>query len=186
MPWFWLNFSSKPRQCCFLEEKSLNKKIGELATSIASIPEHVKKLELSQNMLRKNNNFLSERIENLEQYGTRCNLRIYCIPLEGKETSNNIRDKISEIKSNANIDIPDYVIDRAHRVGKVVTTEGGVRKQVVIVRFNNFPTRTTFYKARKDTNVGVSLHLTKDRLNLLEEARNKVASLTFVKFVYAE
>ena len=85
------------------------------------------------------------------------------------------------MKSNVNIDIPDYVIDRAHCVGKVVTTEGGVRKQAAIVRFNNFRTRTTFYKARKDTNVGVSLDL-----NLLEEARNKVANLTFVKFVYAD
>ena len=132
----------------FKKSKDINK-IGELATSITSIQEHVKKLELSQKMLRKNNNFLSERIGNLEQYGRGCNLRIYDIPLEGKETSDNIRDKILEIKSNANIDIPDYVIDRAHRVGKVVTTEGGVRKQVVIVRFNNFRTRTIFIKPQK-------------------------------------
>ena len=76
------------------------------------------------------------------------------------------------------------MIDRAHRGGKVKTTEGGVRKQVVIVRFNNFRIITIFYKAIKDTNVGVSLDLTKDRLNLLEESRNKVANLTFVKFVY--
>ena len=78
------------------------------------------------------------------------------------------------------------MIDRAHRVGKVVTTQGGVRKQVVIVRFNNFHIRTIFYKARKDMNVSVSLDLAKDRLNLLEEARNKVGNLTFVKFVYAD
>ena len=78
------------------------------------------------------------------------------------------------------------MIDCAHCVGKVVITEGSVRKQAVIVRFNNFRIRTIFYKARKDRNVGVSLDLTKDRLNLLEEARNKVANLTFVKFVYAD
>ena len=171
----------------FFEKKSKDiNKIGELATSISAIQKHVKKLELSENMLVKENNCLSERIENLEQYGRRCNLRIYGIPLEGKETSDNIRNKILEIKSNANIDIPDYVIDRAHRVGKIVTTEGGVRKQAVIVRFNNFRTRTIFYKARKDTNVGVSLDLTKDRLTLLKEARNKVENLDFVKFVYAD
>ena len=51
----------------FFDKKSKDiNKIGKLA-STATIQEHVKKLELSQNMLRKNNNFLSERIENLDQ-----------------------------------------------------------------------------------------------------------------------
>ena len=81
--------------------------------------------------------------------------------------------------------IPDYAIARAHRVGKVVEKDGE-RKQAVIVRFSNFRNRTIFYKSRKDTNVGISLDLTKARLNLLKQARTKVANVSGIKFAYSD
>jgi hypothetical protein len=172
----------------FFEEKSEEiSKFGELANSIAAIQEHVKKLEVNQNTLRKENKNLSERIENLEQYGRRCNIRIYGIPLQNNETSVNVRNKVLKIKSDANMDIPDYAIDRAHRVGKVITKDGE-RKQAVIVRFTSFYARTIFYRARKTLNIGVSLDLTHERLNLLKEAREKLANdnIVGIKFAYAD
>ena len=134
----------------FFEKKSEELgQISELATSIAAIQEHVKKLEVNQNTLRKENINLSERIENLEQYGRRCNVRIYGIPLQNNESSVDIRNKVLKIKSDANMDIPDYAIDRTDRVGKIINKDGQ-RKQAVIVRFTSFYSRTIFYSARKN------------------------------------
>ena len=58
--------------------------------------------------MRKDNKNLSERIENLEQYGRRCNVRIYLIPLQNNETSVDTPNKVLRIKSDDNMDIPDY------------------------------------------------------------------------------
>ena len=69
----------------------------------------MKKLEVNQNTLRKDNKNLSERIENLEQYGRCCN-----ILLQNNESSADIRNKVLRIKSDANMGIPDYALDRAH------------------------------------------------------------------------
>ena len=68
--------------------------------------------------------------------------------LQNNESSVDIRNKVLKIKSDANMDIPDYAIDRAHRVGKIINKDGQ-RKQAVIVRFTSFYSRTIFYSARK-------------------------------------
>ena len=61
-----------------------------------------------------------------------------------------------------------------------------MRKQAIIVRFTNFRYRTSFYKARKETHVGVFLDLTKVRLDLLKTARDYIKEGSGIKFVYAD
>ena len=68
------------------------------------------------------------------------------------------------------VQIPDAVIDRAHRTGPKKIKKGKVKQQV-IVRFTTWRHRTVVYRARsKASNVKFRLDLTKKRLELLNLA----------------
>ena len=69
-------------------------KVEELANPVAVIEEHVRKLQESNDLLRKQNFMLHEKVDDLEQYGRRQCLRIYGVtPREG-ETSEDVREKV--------------------------------------------------------------------------------------------
>ena len=128
---------------------------------------------------------LADKLDDLEQYGRRLSVRVYGIPPVEKETGEDVRNKVLKIISDAKIDVPANFVDRAHRIGKVVTIDG-TKKQSVIVRFNNFHYRTMFYKARKDIRYGVSFDLTKSRLDLLNKARERIKDVVGIKFAYSD
>ena len=73
----------------------------------------------------------------------------------------------------ASVDIPDTVIDRAHRIGKTYT-ENKTKKSCksIILRFTTFRHRT--------------MDLTKKRYSLLMSANKFVANHDSVKFCYAD
>ena len=54
--------------------------------------------------------------EELEQYGRRLCLRINGVPVKSYETSDDVLKYIKEIFDEGELDIPDTVIDRAHRL----------------------------------------------------------------------
>ena len=60
---------------------------------------------------------VSESCEELEQYDRRERLPIDGLQTEKDEKPNDILGKVKSIWSQAGIDIPDAVIDRAHRIG---------------------------------------------------------------------
>ena len=78
------------------------------------------------------------------------------------------------------IEIDSNEIDRAHRVGK--------ERKTMIVKFFSFEKRTSIYKARKNAknNVKVHLDLTKQRLKLLDEAKELITENCNVDFVFAD
>ena len=138
-----------------------------------------------QNLKRSHEN----KTEQLEQYGRRLCLRVDGVPHKERETSgevlNIVRNKIKEVKA----EIPDVVIDRAHRIGAPYFDEKAkVKTQSIIVRFTTFRHRTMLYHKRKALkgNVRVRLDLTKERYNLLTYARKRVESLDDVDYVYAD
>ena len=108
--------------------------------------------------------------------------------------------KVKEIITGSGINIPDDCIDRAHRIGKKQKkrvrdgneVDDGVEVQPIIVRFISFRDRTTVYKKRKEIkskfNLGISVDLTKRRLNRLNNARKVIeeAENDYVKFVYSD
>ena len=93
--------------------------------------------------LRKQNSIFEGNIDDLEQYGRRQSLRIYGygMPLSDGETSEDVRNIVFPLISDANIAVPMNFVDRAHRIGKAMVKDG-VKKQGIIVRFNNFHFRT--------------------------------------------
>eukprot|EP00112_Aurelia_sp_Birch-Aquarium-sp1_P020833 Seg546.1 transcript_id=Seg546.1/GoldUCD/mRNA.D3Y31 product="hypothetical protein" protein_id=Seg546.1/GoldUCD/D3Y31 len=67
------------------------------------------------------------------------------------------------------VDIPDSVLDRAHRIGKHQTVHGKIIHQV-IVRFTTWRRKTKVYHARKKcSKYRIKLDLTQKRVKLLEK-----------------
>ena len=66
--------------------------------------------------------------------------------------------------------------------------DNGITTQPIIVRFNTFRDRTKFYKKRKyiPEKFGVVLDLTKERSELLKEARVLIQNVNTIKFAYAD
>ena len=127
-------------------------------------------------------------LEDLQQYVRRPNLRIYGVPVVIDETSDMVETKVKTIL-NELLD-ERITIDRAHRIGRVKEDDEGNKSQPIIVRFPTFRERTVAYRARKTLKqthkYGVSLDLTKSRLDLLNSARNMVQEVEGIKFAYSD
>ena len=90
---------------------------AEWIESVKVIKEHVKKLQSDNVHLRSENEKLIVRIDDLEQYQRRPCVRIYGIPTVARETSDDVRNKVSKLITDAKLDIKLSKIDRAHRIG---------------------------------------------------------------------
>ena len=164
---------------------SQNGKINQLESTVALLQQHVSALKHTQN---EN----SKKVEDNEQYGRRLCLRIHGIPCQENETSANVLSIVNNIIKDTESDIPDTVIDRAHRIGKKVKIDkndgNSPLTQSVIVRFTTFRHRTILYRNRKKLkNVKIQLDLAKGRYQTLSDARKFVDNNPgFIKFVYAD
>ena len=97
--------------------------------------------------------------------------------------------KVTEIWSEANVEIPNEVVDRAHKIGPSYTDENSnVECKSVIVRFTTFRHRTMVYRAKKKMKSGVrvKLDLTKSRCTLLIDANKVVKHNPDIKFCYTD
>ena len=103
----------------------------------------VKNLEIENARLKKATNFTLCKLDALEQYGRRENLRIYCVP---KTNNNNDdgEDVVLRIAKFLQINLQGMDIQRAHRLGK--KTKNIERKpRPVIARFVSFKKGMRFY-----------------------------------------
>ena len=83
-------------------------------------------------------------------------------------------EKVINITKESEAEIPESVLDRAHRIGPTYTdNDTGKKMQSIIVRFRTFRHRTLFYANRKKIKSGarIRLDLTKDCYKLLVSAR---------------
>ena len=98
--------------------------------------------------------------EENEQYGRRLCLRIDGIPTEKKESSENVLHKVTEMWTEAGVDIPNEVAERAHRTGPSYTDKNSnVSCKSVVVCFTTFWYRTMVYRAKKKMKPGVRVKL---------------------------
>lgn len=89
----------------------------------------------------------------------------------------------------ADIQIPDNVIDRAHRIGKEHTDRQSNKTcKSIIMRFTTFRHRTLVYRSRKNLKKGIKVRvdLTKRRHTLLTNANKFVADDDQVKFCFVD
>ena len=102
--------------------------------------------------------------------------RRQCLRIEGivkpqKEKTEDVTNIVKECFPEADIDIPDTVLDRAHRIGPVYKDESDQNLEGIIVKFSNFRHRSMFRKNRKKLKRGkrVRIDLTSNRYNLLKK-----------------
>ena len=129
--------------------------------------------------LKRSNEELQKKCEENEQYGRRLCLRIKGLTKKSKETANDVLHQVRDLFKEAEVEIPDAVLDRAHRISR--------ENNDVIVRFTTFRHRTLLYRNRKKLkNKSIHLDLTKSRLSLLNEARKFTENNEDVAFCYAD
>ena len=141
----------------------------------SSLESKINVLEAKYVVLESQVAHLKSNQENHEQYSRRLCLRIdgTGFPNDGNhETNDDVLDKVKNVFAEIGVDLPDAVIDRAHRVGPK-SFKDGKAKQQVIVRLTTWRHRTEIYRARKkSSNFRNRLDLTKARLCLILTTNN--------------
>ena len=103
---------------------------SELRSKLKIQPERINQLENDKSLLQKQ--VLELKKENIKnrvaseenkQYGRRLCLRIDGILTEKRESSENVLHKVTEMWSEAGVEIPIEVADRANRTGPSYTDE---------------------------------------------------------------
>ena len=129
---------------------------------------------------------LQRASDDQEQYQRRLCLRLNGVEVKkgdgesGEECLKVVKDIFNEL----DVDVPDSVIDRAHRIGNVIEKDGKRTRQI-IVRFTTWRHRTAVYKARKKSqNYKFRLDLTRKRIKIIGRTNdilraNKIKGYTF-------
>ena len=143
------------------------------------IKSHCKYLESENQMLkhqvselkRLNISNQNNHVE-LEQYGRRLCLRIDGVPTKANESSDDVLDSVKSLFKEAKVDIPESVIDRAHRIGsRYQDASLNNYCKSIIIRFTTFRHRA---KNKLNRGVKIKFDLTKSRYNLLKRANDHV------------
>ena len=105
-----------------------NTKIETLEAKVVLLESYIKCIERNEQLAKRHEEALEsneERIEQLElkaddmeQYQRRLCLRINWVEQEADESASKCLQKVKKIFKDLEVDIPDSVIDRAHRIGK--------------------------------------------------------------------
>ena len=86
-----------------------------------------------------------------------------------KITADDCLAKVKSVIDEIGVDLPDSMIDRAHRVGKVIKINGKEVRQMII-RLTTWRHRTMVYKAWKNSSRHkIKLDLTKRRREILKK-----------------
>ena len=113
----------------------------------------------------------------------------YGVPTKTNESSDDVLDSVKSLFKEAKVDIPESVIDRAHRIGsRYLDASSNNCYKSIIVYFTTFRHRTMFYRAKNKLKRGVriKLDLTKSRYDLLKRANDHVKEVPSIKFCYAD
>ena len=82
---------------------------------------------------------LQSENEDLEQYDRRLCIRVESVPTTDNETSEKVLKKVQSLINDAECDIPDSVIDRAHRISNgYKDRKTNIFCKCMIVRFITF------------------------------------------------
>lgn len=131
---------------------------------------------------------LQRASDDQEQYQRRLCLRINGIEVKNGngESGEDCLEKVKEIFNELEVDIPDSVVDRAHRIGDV-TEKDGKRVRQIIVRFTTWRHRTLVYKARKKSEkYKIRLDLTRKRIKIIGRTNDILRAKKIKGFTFAD
>lgn len=124
--------------------------------------------------LKNENNNLCAKLDDLEQYTRRNNLRIFGV---NEELNEDLESKVIVLfrdKMEVNLEPKD--IDRVHRLGKTDASKSSIRP--IIIKFTNYGSKRALMKSRSklknlEKKVYVADDLTKIRYELYRAAKKK-------------
>ena len=150
--------------------ENLNEKLTKQNSTISILQNNIEVLNDQCSKLQKD---INTKCEELEQCSRRQCLRFQGIVKPRKEKVEDVINLVKECFAEADVDIPDTVLDRAHRIGAVHKDESDQNIQGIIVKFNNFRYRSMFYKNQKKIKRGkcVPIDLKSSRYNLLKKSK---------------
>lgn len=168
--------------------------IKNLQSTIAKKDEQIVIMEHEIKRMSHNQAILFRKIDDLEQYGRRYSVRINGVEVKPDGQREDVTKLVEECCAEMDTPFQPTKIDRAHRVGGVVTdTRSKKKTQPIIVKFRSWDARTAFYKARPKWKPGgshrrfsVAPDLTKARYSLLKTAREKIADYAEVSFAFVD
>ena len=161
--------------------KEQETKINELESNVVLLENYIDRIELNEEKIQDQEERLTKlelQGDEAEQYQRRLCLRIYGVELKdgadgepGDECLTQVKEMLEQ---ELKIDVPDFAIDRAHRIGPNKKDPSSKRRyRPIIIRFTSWRHRTAVYKARKATNkFQVRLDLTSRRVKLLKKAND--------------
>lgn len=131
-----------------------------------------KKFECLQEMVSNNMRKLSaaeKKIDQLEQYSRKNNLRLFGIPEANSENTDNLI--VNLCKEKLGIDINKEDIDRSHRVGSDNKTT-----RAILVKFVSYRVKNDVYRKKKllkGSKIVIKEDITKHRMELYQKAVDK-------------
>lgn len=145
---------------------------GNLETLIDNLNTKLSNAEVKINALEEQNRNFCKRLDQMEQYSRRNNLRIFGLPEVRGENTDIV---IAEFFHNKlSLTLPTTAIDRSHRIGKE-----GKGPRAVIVKFCSYRDRQLVFlrkKQLKGTSFVITEDLTVQRLLLKRKAIEKFGS----------
>lgn len=153
--------------------------INEQNKTISTLQDKVIALESEVATLRK-------KSESSEQYSRRNCLRIGGVPSSPNETADDCVKLVANLLQQADLSIPEAVLDRAHRVG----IAKGTKPRQIIVKFSTWRHRSALYRARKEIRqkLGYTIQpdLTKTRLDLLNQVKALCETSNVAVYAFAD
>jgi len=116
--------------------QQLKSEFSALREEVASLQ---KQLVQRDEVIRK----LEEKVEDLEQYQRRNNIRISGVPEEASEDTDGLVLKIAEA---IGCDLESWQIDRSHRVGR----KDGQVPRPILVKFTSYKQKNSIVRSRKN------------------------------------
>lgn len=141
--------------------------MGELGKKVEQVVKDFSRLETENKQMIKD---CTTRCVELEQYVRRNNLRLFGVQ-EVKQENCEIKVLTEVIQGKLGIRLPEYAIERAHRIGK-----SGNKRRPIVIKFANYKFRNmvfTHKKLLKGTGIVIKEDLCSERLEVLKEATNK-------------
>ena len=125
--------------------------------------------------------------DDIEQYWRRLCLRVDNVPVKEGETPKDLEDELWKDFESMGLDLPEFSVDRAHRIGRKFKVEKK-DENGVIVRFTSWKSKTEVYRNRikKSKSLRYKADLTKRRVNLLEKARQSTKHMNGIDYVFAD
>ncbi|KAK3907904.1 Protein unc-13-like protein C [Frankliniella fusca] len=149
--------------------KTVQDALKPIAGSLGNLTKEISDLKIElkakDDKIRQLESFVETKLDELEQYGRRNNLRIFGVPERAEEDTDSI---VVDVASKMGIVLDPSLIDRSHRVGNRDS-----QQRPIIVKFVGYGPRGKMFGAKKElkhTKITVREDLTVRRLKILKEA----------------